>query len=40
LILLATAFRMAAIKHYPVVNMIPAMVLVFPITYLFGLVNI
>jgi uncharacterized membrane protein YqgA involved in biofilm formation len=37
LILLATAFRMAEMKHYPVVNMTPALFLVFPVSRLFSL---
>ena len=33
LILLATGLRIAKIKDYPIADMIPAMVLVWPISY-------
>jgi Uncharacterized membrane protein, possible Na+ channel or pump len=34
LLTLATAFRMAKIKSMPIINLIPALILVFPISYL------
>lgn len=34
IIMLGLALRMAKIKHFPVLNMIPALILVFPISYL------
>lgn len=40
MMLLATGFRMSGIKQYPVANAIPALVLVMPVSYLFGLIGL
>lgn len=39
MLLLATGFRMAEIKQYPVANALPALVLVMPVSYLLSLVG-